>query len=65
MKTLRPDVLQLVAAQVGRGDHAGMPQIILTKSESEAISAYVRAYANADPATQKTMSVHACFARAC
>ena len=65
MKTLRPDVLQFVAAEVGRGDHAGMPQIILTKPESEAISAYIRAYANASISTQRTMSVHACFARAC
>lgn len=65
MKTLRPDILQLVAADVRRGDHAGMPQIILTKSESEAISAYIRAYANADASTQKAMSVHACFARTC
>src|SRR4051812_7863669 len=59
MKTLRPDILQLVAVQAGRGDHAGMPRIILTQPESEAISAYIRAYANADISTQRTMSIHA------
>lgn len=65
MVGMRPDALKIVAAQVGRGDHQGMPRIILTDSEAEAISAYIHAFANADPKVQKELSLHSCLARAC
>jgi mono/diheme cytochrome c family protein len=62
-KTLQPDTLQEVALHIGRGEHSSMPQIILTHGESTAIAAFIRAYANADPKTQKSMSLVACVGR--
>jgi mono/diheme cytochrome c family protein len=64
-KTLQPDTLQEVALHIGQGRHSSMPQIILTQGESRAIAAFIRAYANADPATQKAMSLQACVGRVC
>lgn len=65
MKGMRPDALQIVAEAAGRGDHAGMPRFVLTNSEAGAISAYIHTFANADPKTQKTLSLPSCVARAC
>ena len=64
-KTLQPDTLQQVALHIGRGEHSSMPQIILTKGEATAIAAFIRAYANADPKTQKAMSLLPCMGRIC
>lgn len=65
MQGLAPNVLQKVAAEIAAGDHAAMPSVVLTPEESEAISAFIRAYAGADAATQGRMSVSACVARSC
>jgi cytochrome c len=65
MRSLNPLVLQRVALEVGRFDHAGMPSIVLTTAEAESIAAYVRALAKADPKTQSSLSVQPCLARRC
>jgi mono/diheme cytochrome c family protein len=65
MSELSPDALRKVAAEIAAGDHYAMPSVSLTTSESEAISAFIRAYAKADPATQKAMSVSPCRTRYC
>jgi mono/diheme cytochrome c family protein len=65
MKGMRPDALKLLAAEAGRGDHAGMPAIYLTDSEAGAISAYIHALANAAPKAQKTLSLPPCVGRVC
>jgi len=65
MKGMRPDALKLLAAEAGRGDHAGMPPIFLSDSEADAISAYIHAFANADRKTQKAIGLPPCVARVC
>lgn len=65
MKGMRPDALKVVALRAGRGDHAGMPQFILTDSEADAISAYIHTFANADPKMQRRLSLAPCVARSC
>lgn len=65
MQSLSPDDLRRVAADIQAGNHGAMPSMILTTAEAEAISAFVRAYANADRKTQKEMSVLPCFVRTC
>ncbi len=65
MNRLAPNALQRASAQVATGDHYAMPQVMLTTADAEAISAFVRAFANADAMTQKTMSLSPCVMRVC
>lgn len=65
MRYLTPEVLRAVAAHPRVGPPHGMPPVILTPSEAGAVSAYIRAYANADRRTRIRLGLVPCFARSC
>lgn len=65
MKEIDGKTLQRVAVDVAAGDHFAMPPVVLTRSESEDIAAFIRAFANAEGKTQRKLSLPSCFARQC
>lgn len=62
MKGVDGQVLQRVAFDIRQGDHFAMPRVILTRSESDDIAAFIRAFANADAKDQQKLSLPACVA---
>lgn len=55
-----PESLQRAIADPTRHDPNGMPAVVLTRSEAEAVIAYIDAVGRADPATRKQLDIRPC-----
>lgn len=60
-----PESLRAAVAASVATDHYGMPSIYLDAEDARAVEAFLTAFAHADRATRRRLSVPPCFARAC